>query len=108
MKNSGVEKDLAQLFSQVLLANAFQIILNFTTFNGIWGIGYEPESSDNLFEQNTKKLIQTSKKELFSMGILNIIKGYLDHINNISSTQKLQGSQIDFRLFVLNVLGALI
>lgn len=32
----------------------------------------------------------------------------MDHLISIGNNQKLTGSQIDFRLFVLNVLGALI
>lgn len=34
--------------------------------------------------------------------------GYLDHLITIGNSQKLSGSQVEFRLFVLHVLGALI
>lgn len=105
VKDIETNEDIEQLFSQVLLANCFQIILNFITFHGVWGDPTHITVMDTIVDWHP---INMAKQELFRLGILNIIKGYLDHMNSILSKGQLKGSQIEFRQLLLNVLGALL
>lgn len=71
-------ENLSQLFSQIYLVNSFQIILNFTSCCGLWG--FQDAEILSLYTEPEKALIDKSKRVLFRLGFLNIIKGKLEFL----------------------------
>ena len=107
IKANNQEPDDKQVL-QVLLANCLSIIMHFCSFGGTWA-RLDPELFEYSYAASDREIANTVKQELHRLGILNVIKGYLDHLAAVSVAQGgLQGSQSSFRLLLLNALGSLL
>jgi hypothetical protein len=100
--SSDVE-DVSQIFIQLLLANYFQIILNFITggYSTCWrDLQDIPEVEDRIIEE--------SKDIMLKFGALQIIKGYFDTLGSIAAIEPLTGSQEEFQLLLLSNLRCML
>lgn len=95
--------DVESIYIQVLLANCYQIVMNYISFQWCWR-----EDLSEVCSASKESVMEDTKAELLKQGLLKIIKGYLDHLTTVAAKSQLAGSQDDFMWLLVNCVGALL